>query len=144
MKNNKRNRMMKVHYTIVDGEEEYFDSFFMKSDGKNDTEQAYKALAVMFSWGDKEEEHDIMAALKTDGKAMIGSRGIKDVSVLELDTITVFVRGGVIQDIQNIPAGVKIRVQDYDVDNITKQELLNETEPDEEGDPCMVSFWENE
>ncbi len=144
MKNNKGYRMMKVHYTIVDGEEEYFVSLSMKLDLKNNTEQAYKALAAMFSWDDKEEEHDIMTALKTDGMAMVGHRGIKDVSVLELDTITVFVRGGVIQDIQNIPAGVRIRVQDYDVGSLTKQELLKETEPDEEGDPCIVSIWGNE
>ncbi len=145
MKNTKRkgNQTMKVHYTIVDGEHEYANSFFMRSDGSNEESQAYKELAAMYAY-DAEEEREIMTNLKTDGMAMIGCRAIKDVTVMDLDEVTVFVRGGVIQDIQNIPSGVRIRVQDYDVDSLTAQELREKTEPDEEGDPCMVYTWGSE
>ena len=75
---------------------------------------------------------------------MMSHQSIEGESGKELETVTVFVRGGVIQDIQNIPIGVRIRVQDYDVENFTEQELRDETELDEEGDPCMVSIWESE
>ncbi len=139
----KENRTMKVHYTIVDGEHEYCETIFIKSDGENKEDQAYKELAAMYA-DDAEDEREIMAAFHNEGIAMIGCRAIKNVTVIELDEVTVFVRGGVIQDIQNIPAGVRIRVQDYDVDNLTEQELREETEMDEEGDPCMVSVWESE
>lgn len=73
---------------------------------------------------------------------MIGCRAIKDVIIRELDTVTVFVRGGVMQDIQNITIGLRIRVQDYDIDNLTDKELQEETETDEEGHLCIVSIWE--
>ena len=114
---------MKVHYTIVDGEHEYANSFFMRSDGSNEegaklTRNSLRCTRMM-----RRKSVKSWPTFKTDGMAMIGCRAIKDVTVMELDEVTVFVRGGVIQDIQNIPAGVRIRVQDYDVDNLTEQEL---------------------
>ncbi len=134
-------RLVQVHYTIIDGEHEYRNSFFIHSDGTNE-EQAFQELAEFYACDD-EDEQDIMAELQKEGMAMIGCRAIKDVIIRELDTVTVLVRGGVIQDIQNIPAGIRIRVQDYDIENLTDKELQEETETDEEGHPCVVSIWEN-
>ncbi len=135
-------RTVQVQYTIIDGEHEYSDHFFMKVNGVNDEEQAYKELAEFYACD--EEEQEIVTALQNEGMAMIGCRAIKSITIHELDTITVYVRGGVIQDIQNIPEGIQIRVQDYDIDNLTDKELQEETEPDEEGNPCVVGVWENQ
>lgn len=139
----KNQRTIQVQYTIIDGEHEYADHFFMKANGVNDEEQAYKELAEFYAC-DKEEEQEIVSDLRKEGMAMIGCRAIKRITIHELETIIVYVCGGVIQDIQNIPEGIQIRVQDYDIDNLTDKELHEETEPDEEGNPCVVGIWENQ
>ncbi len=134
---------MQVQYTIVDGEHEYLDSFVFNAKSGNEREQAFRELAEFYVY-DEEDKQEIIASLQSEGIAMIGGRAIKKIFVQEFEPITVIVRGGVIQDIQHIPDGITIRVRDYDIDNLTEEELLKETEPDDEGNPCVVAIWNNQ
>ena len=136
-------KTVQVHYTIIDGENEYGETMHMKVDSVNDEEQAFKELASLYAC-DAEDEQDILTELQAEGTAMIGCRAIKEVRVEELVTVTVYLRGGLIQDMQNIPPGIRVRVQDYDIENLTAQEIADETEADTEGNPCIVSLWEKE
>jgi hypothetical protein len=55
-----------------------------------------------------------------------------------LNTIHVYVRGGVIQDIDNIPEGVTVKVFDYDIDGADDDRLSK----DENGKDCHLGIWE--
>lgn len=139
--NKRQRKTVQVQYTIQDGEYEYGDSFVMQGDDERMEEQAFQELAGHFAC-DPEEEQDIIAALKSEGQAMIGDRVIKNVFIKATTPVLVIVRGGVIQDIQNIPEGITFEVQDYDVDGLTVEELES-LEQDEDGVPYNVSIWKN-
>jgi hypothetical protein len=132
-----------VNYTIVDGEHEYGDSFSLLVQSGDEEKQAIQELAAFYAT-DPKQKLEIVKNLTEKGSAMIGCRGIKNVSVEEPVTVTICVRGGIIQDIQNLPPGIQIRIQDYDIDNLTEKELLEETETDGEGKSYRISFWETE
>lgn len=51
-------RLVQVHYTIIDGEHEYRDSFFIRSDGTNDEEQAFRELAEFYACDDEDEREN--------------------------------------------------------------------------------------
>ena len=53
--------------------------------------------------------------------------------------IEITVRGGLIQDIQNIPIGITIRVRDYDTDGDEDRTIK-----DENGDRCFQADWTKE
>jgi hypothetical protein len=123
------NKHMRVRYTIIDGEHEYGDSFTFRSDGIQNEECAYRELAEFYACDD-EEAQEILQTLQKEGTAMIGCRAIKDIRVEDVIPITITVRGGVIQDISNIPPDVTVHVRDYDVENLTEQERRVKTEKD--------------
>lgn len=50
-----------------------------------------------------------------------------------METIIIEVRGGVVEVTSKIPAGIRIEVRDYDMDD--EHETLN-------GVPCAVGTWE--
>jgi hypothetical protein len=50
--------------------------------------------------------------------------------------VTVFVHGGVVQDV-NVPAGVLVKVIDYDVEG------SEAPDKDHEGRPCSIGTWEH-
>jgi hypothetical protein len=58
-----------------------------------------------------------------------------------IEPITIFVRGGVIQDIWQIPEGITVRVQDYDIDGLTAEEEA-QLQQDHDGFPCFIAVWE--
>jgi hypothetical protein len=130
--------LYQVRCTIQDGEYEYGDSFVLKSTSDSVKEKVYQKLLEVYAYGE-EEGKEMVEALKTEGEAMIGCRVIKDVSILVVESVKIIVRGGVIQDIQNIPDDVNIRVFDYDVDGVSNEE----TGRDDTGDRCMISEWNN-
>jgi len=136
----KKRKTFHVSCTIKDGEYEYGDSLVMQCDGANVAEQAFRELAGYYAC-DPEEEQEIVNALQSEGEAMIGDRTITQVSIKEAVPITVIVHGGLVQDIRNIPEEVAIRIQDYDIDGLTAEEL-EKLERDEEGNSCVVSVWE--
>lgn len=51
--------------------------------------------------------------------------------------IIIIVEGGVIQDIQGIPAGVEVEVIDFDAEGAENYELVN-------GQPAIVSIYKGE
>jgi hypothetical protein len=140
MKNPQKPKVVQVLYTIVDGEHEYFDEFFMNAKGKDDEEQARQELATSYG-KDENQKKEILTELRTKDFAMTGCRAIKNVSVKNFHTIVVTVLGGAVQDITNIPEGVQVKLMDYDIESLTEDELQEKTEPDENGDRCIVSIW---
>lgn len=128
-------RRFMCHYTIQDSEYEYGESFLVESKNMDELEQVYQELAELYSVDD-EDKSDIITNLRTDDFAMIGERAIKDVSIRDLITIRVYVRSGVIQEIQNIPPEIQIQVQNYDVEDQT------ELKKDSEGNLCTISIWQ--
>lgn len=138
-----KRKPVKVLYTIIDGEHEYLDEFFMNPNGKNDIEQAREELVAFYA-KDKQQKNVILTGLRENDYAMIGSRAIQDVNIIDLHPITVTVLGGVVQDITNIPEGVQVKLMDYDIESLTEDELQAKTEPDENGDRCIVSIWDHE
>lgn len=54
--------------------------------------------------------------------------------------IRVYVRGGVVQDIENIPKGITIEVIDYDTDGADE----GRTTKLENGDECFLAIYEGE
>lgn len=127
-----------TNYTIIDGSFEYADSLIFQHDGDKPIEQAFREIAEFFSFDDEQEEQTILKALQTNGEAMIDCRLIQKVWVKEIKPIVVIVRGGVIQDISNIPTDLVIRVQDYDVEGDENLSF------DEDGSPCFISDWAQE
>jgi len=51
--------------------------------------------------------------------------------------ITIVVKGGVIQEILNIPSSTTIQVKDYDIDGADQDDL----QQDENGDRFVESLW---
>ena len=49
-------------------------------------------------------------------------------------TIVITIQGGVIQDVQGIPAGVEVEVIDFDAEGAENYELVN-------GQPAIVSIY---
>ena len=59
-------------------------------------------------------------------------------------TITVIVRGGVVQDVQfgpDCPLGLEARVHDYDTEALTEEELEAKAQVDSEGDHFSEGIW---
>lgn len=54
------------------------------------------------------------------------------------DTITVIMEGGLIQDIIGIPAGITIRVHDYDVEGVDTEDLKTNGD----GEEYTEAIWE--
>lgn len=48
-----------------------------------------------------------------------------------MDTITITVEGGVIQDISGVPKGARVVVMDYDIEGYTNSELQTDSNGDE-------------
>jgi len=141
MSNTIKNQTRKiVHYSILHHDFEYSDSFVMTLTTDNEERQACEEIADLYG-SCEEDKHIITTNLLQNGTATTFEATIYDVRVEDLDTITVFVRGGVIQDIENIPQSVCIRVQDYDVDSITDEITLSCTKPDQEGQIYVESIW---
>jgi len=59
----------------------------------------------------------------------------------ETKDIIVTVIGGVVQEVDNIPAGVRVLVRDYDTDGTLEDEIDGR---DENGDPYVEAVWEAE
>ena len=55
------------------------------------------------------------------------------------EEINIIVEGGLIQQIYNIPKGIKIIVHDYDTDGIE----TDDTSKDQNGDVYVESTWED-
>lgn len=58
-----------------------------------------------------------------------------------IKTIVITVEGGVIQAIERIPKGVRVRVLDFDTDGADEERL---TTVNKEGEKAVVSIWENQ
>jgi len=127
----------RIDYTIQDGEHEYGDFFFLKSNWDSVEKEAHRKLAEFFAYGE-EKEKEMLETLQTEGMAMIGCRAIKDLSIDVVEAVTVILRRGQIQDIQNIPEGGVIRVRDYDIHGVPDER----TKQDENGDYYVESVWE--
>ena len=54
-----------------------------------------------------------------------------------MDKIIIFVQGGLIQDIQGVPKGLKIMIYDYDIDGLDEKELTK----DGKGKDCYIKEW---
>jgi hypothetical protein len=69
-----------------------------------------------------------------DGFAWIdGDRGVSDIRFEEVLPISIIVRGGLVQEISDIPAGVQLKVVDWDTDEL-----------DEHGDPLpWINYWDS-
>jgi hypothetical protein len=52
-------------------------------------------------------------------------------------TIEIVVRGGVVQEVSNIPEGVCVLVRDYDIEGVPTEKL----DTDVNGDRCIESHW---
>lgn len=128
------NRKFLIIYNIGDGDYKYETSLVVESDGTDETDQAFKALAEKYSSGD-EELSRIYDCLKANKFAYIGERIIRDVSVRDLNTIKVHVRDGNIQDIDGIPHDTQVQIIDYDTDG-------QETDTQEDGEDCWLSIWQ--
>lgn len=137
-KNGESIKTYHVSCVIKQGEYEYGDSFVIQSEEATVEEEALRELAQYYAY-DSEDAHKIIEDLKTEGMAMIGDRAITDVTFREAIPVTITMRGGVIQDIRNIPDNLTIRVLDYDIDGIAVEKLKE----DDESNPCIVSIWEN-
>lgn len=59
---------------------------------------------------------------------------------MEPNTIVITIEGGLVQDVSNIPPGMKVVVRDYDCEGADDDELSK----DERGDDCYVTVWEAE
>jgi hypothetical protein len=128
-----------VHYSILHHDFEYSDSFVMKVQSDNEERQACEIIAEIFAT-DEDDKHIVTTGLLKNGTATIYDQTIYDVRVEDLDTITIFVIGGVIQDIQNIPSHIRVKIQDYDVDPSTD---MKKPSKDQYGVPCMISIWDS-
>jgi len=56
---------------------------------------------------------------------------------MDTKTVHVFMEGGVIQNIE-IPAGVVVKVYDYDLEGVEKDRI----EKDGLGDDCTIAVWQ--
>lgn len=54
-----------------------------------------------------------------------------------MKSMKIFVQGGLIQDIQDIPDGLKIDIYDYDIDGLDEKELTK----DGKGKDCYIKEW---
>jgi hypothetical protein len=54
----------------------------------------------------------------------------------EQKLVRVFVRGGVVQEVET-PAGVTVQIVDYDVGDHEVKQL----DRDDAGDPCVIATW---
>lgn len=81
-----------------------------------------------------EDKTDIITNLRTDDFAMIGERAIKDVSIRDLVTIRVYVRGGLVSHVENIPPEIEVDVLDFDTEG------QNEN-PHSSSKQCTISVW---
>ena len=129
-----------VHYSILHHDFEYSDSFVMKVQSDNEERQACEIIAEIYG-GDENDKHIITTNLLKNGTATAFGATIDDVRIQDLETIIVLVRGGVIQNIKNIPESIRIQVHDYDTDTLTDEIVLASTKPDQDGDIYVESIW---
>ena len=54
-----------------------------------------------------------------------------------MPVITIRVSGGVVQNVEDIPPGIVVRVIDYDVDGADTADL----DEDETGEDCNIALW---
>ena len=55
----------------------------------------------------------------------------------ERHKIHIFMQGGLIQDIQNVPRGCVVYVYDYDLEGVDPEDI----QADGVGDPCTITEW---
>lgn len=132
-----------VHYSISHHDFEYSDAFMMKVLRDNVERQACEIIAELFA-SEEDDKQIVISGLLKNGTATIYDMTIYDIRIEDLETITVFVRGGLIQDIQGIPETIRIKVQDYDIGSLSNNVEKASTEHDAEGIPCVISIWESE
>lgn len=130
----------RVSCTISSCSYEYGDSITVSCNPEDAPEFGLHELAKNYAADseDYEEVQKIVTDLKLEGLAWIGDRAITKVLIEEIVPITVIVRGGVIQDIQNIPDDITVRVIDYDADGKSEEDV----DRDENGEYCTISTWE--
>ena len=57
-----------------------------------------------------------------------------------MNTVIVFVQGGLVQDVQ-VPKGTKVFVRDYDVSDYCTEEELKQHDRDKDGNYYLESEW---
>lgn len=55
-----------------------------------------------------------------------------------MNEITVYVSGGLVQDVINIPSDCLVKVVDYDIDNNL------DCDKDEHGNPCCIAIYNSD
>ena len=120
-------------------------------DYNNITNPEIKAIIDGLKYYSTSIESDVLQALEEaeneedfigDAKGFLGElcNEIKEVtqSLTEAtnEEITIYVEGGVIQDITGIPEGIKVKTVDWDVDSVEEERLTKL-----EGGMALVSEW---
>lgn len=56
-----------------------------------------------------------------------------------MKNIIINVKGGVVQSVHNVPVGVEVQVNDFDIDGV-EDKMLSTLK---NGEKCLVGLWDN-
>jgi hypothetical protein len=107
-------KTFRIRYTVIDGEREYADEFFVSAESMSGVLAAQK---LADTWpGSPKEKALFSHRLHQEDYAPLfcDSRAIADLSWEEMKPVVVTVRGGVVQDVSNIPEGLQVNIVDWD------------------------------
>lgn len=109
--------LYRITYTVTSPEHKLSGEHFVRAETMDDKQAAREVVAL---WAlTSEHEAAMLETLLEEGYAEI--RGthrldIEDLCWQEVKAVTVVVQGGVIQEVSDIPAGVRVKVVDWDDD----------------------------
>jgi len=121
----------RIRYTVIDNDHEYADEFFVSAECMSN-ERAAQELADAWPGSPEEKALFRKELLENDyADFFCDDRAIADLSWEEMKPIVVTVRGGVVQNVSDIPEGLQVNVVDWDSE-----------ETDDNGDPVpSVDVW---
>jgi hypothetical protein len=115
-------KTFRLHYAIIHGEYSYREWSDIKAPEMNLPRAADQLAEEYIPNHLSDERQAFSAELLSRGSAMLPheDRAITGIRWEEIKPIVVTVRGGLVQEISDIPAGIRIKVVDWDTDELDK------------------------